>query len=238
MTKAQTIQRLLDEKHVTVEEAMTLMTQYEKEEYIKKTFDEVYEYKYTTDWNPHTRWNWEDLLMELKGKENLHFLEIGCWEGRTTNWLLDNILTAPTSQITVIDTFEGSKEEAGMRAQDLTTIRERFDHNTIHSKNKINVLHGYSNVMLKEISNEPLFDLIFIDGTHTSYGTLEDAVLSHPLLKPGGFIIFDDYTWINHDLPTPTNSPKLGIDSFIENYSDFYKVIFTGSQVFIQKKIK
>src|SRR5210317_249255 len=139
------------------------------------------EYHYTTDWNPSSRFTWESLLHIFKDKKNLHFLEIGCWEGRTTNWLIDNILTQPTSQITVIDTFEGSKEEPGMRQQDLTTVRSRFDHNTSTHSKKINVLEGYSNILLREISNEPLFDFVFVDGTHTSYGTLEDAILVHPL---------------------------------------------------------
>tara|TARA_R110002167_G_scaffold363729_1_gene584542 strand:- start:463 stop:1053 length:591 start_codon:yes stop_codon:yes gene_type:complete len=192
-------------------------------------------YNYTTDWNPSCRYSWLSLLNTFKDKTNLQFLEIGCWEGRTTNWLLDNFLTHISSKITVIDTFKGSEEEPGMRNQDLLTIRERFNHNTSAHSKKINVLEGFSNHRLKELGNEPLYDFVFIDGTHTSYGTLEDAVLIHPLVKPGGIIIFDDYMWINHDSTSPTDSPKLGIDSFLENYCDFYKILDKKVQVTIQK---
>ena len=168
-------------------------------------------YNYTTDWNPSCRYSWLSLLNTFKDKTNLQFLEIGCWEGRTTNWLLDNFLTHISSKITVIDTFKGSEEEPGMRNQDLLTIRERFNHNTSAHSKKINVLEGFSNHRLKELGNEPLYDFVFIDGTHTSY------------------------MWINHDSTSPTDSPKLGIDSFLENYCDFYKILDKKVQVTIQK---
>jgi hypothetical protein len=53
---------------------------------------------------------WENVLKKFKGKPGLSFLEIGCFEGRSTLWLLTNILTHPTSKITVMDTFSGSSD--------------------------------------------------------------------------------------------------------------------------------
>lgn len=53
---------------------------------------------------------WKKELKVYKNKPNLHFLEVGCFEGRATRWLLENILTNKSSKITVIDTFEGSIE--------------------------------------------------------------------------------------------------------------------------------
>jgi hypothetical protein len=52
--------------------------------------------------------NFEKFLSPLAGKPNLNFLEIGCFEGRGTDWNLTNILTDPTSKITVVDPFLGS----------------------------------------------------------------------------------------------------------------------------------
>lgn len=39
------------------------------------------------------------------------------------------------------------------------------------------------------------FDLVYIDGSHYSHDVLSDAVLSFPLLKVGGHMLFDDYLW-------------------------------------------
>ena len=61
-----------------------------------------------------------------------------------------------------------------------------------------------------------MFDIIYIDGNHEPEYVLEDAVLSFRKLKPGGIIIFDDYTFICDGI----NSTKLGIDSFIMSYSE------------------
>lgn len=193
-------------------------------------------YKYTTDWQGAVRNTWPEILKEFKGKPNLHFLEVGCWEGRTTNWLFDNILTDESSKMTVVDVFLGSPEESGMGGLDLDTIRERFEYNTSSHSKKINILEGYSNNILRQIKPEPIFDMAYIDGTHTAYGTLEDAILVHPLIKPGGLIIFDDYGWKDLNRPAITNSPKLGIDCFCAAFKDFYDVINISYQVTIKKK--
>jgi predicted O-methyltransferase YrrM len=90
--------------------------------------------------------------------------------------------------------------------------------------------------MLKQLGNEPLFDFAYIDASHTAYGTLEDAVLTHPLIKSGGIIIFDDYKWKDPNRPSDTDSPELGINCFVNAYADFYDVIFVGYQVGLKKR--
>jgi hypothetical protein len=194
------------------------------------------DYKYTTDWNVMARITWDEILKDYKNKPNLHFLEVGCWEGRTTNWLLHNILTHTSSKITVVDSFKGSPEETGMQHLDLNTIKERFQWNTTYHSDKIKILEGHSNEVLKKLENKPQFDFAFIDGSHTAWGTLEDAILIHPLLKQGGIIIFDDYQWKDLNLPSATDSPQLGIDCFLKTFGYFYDVINMDWQVTIKKK--
>ena len=194
------------------------------------------EYKYTTDWQGIVRETWPRILNEFKDKRNLHFLEVGCWEGRTTNWLFDNILTHKSSKMTVVDVFKGSPEETGMQSLDLETIRERFEWNTSKNLEKINILEGYSNHILKKLEQKETFDMAYIDGTHTAYGTLEDAILVHPLIKSGGMIIFDDYGWIDPNRPEPQNSPKQGVDYFYNAFKYFYDAIEVSYQVVLRKK--
>jgi predicted O-methyltransferase YrrM len=49
---------------------------------------------------------WTNLLSEFKGKPGINYLEIGTFEGRSALWVLENILTHPTSTLTIIDAFE------------------------------------------------------------------------------------------------------------------------------------
>jgi hypothetical protein len=61
------------------------------------------------------------------------------------------------------------------------------------------------------------FDLVYVDGSHQAPDVLMDAVLGFNLLRVGGVMIFDDYTWFEK-LPQgkdPLRCPKLAIDSFI-----------------------
>jgi len=58
------------------------------------------------------------------------------------------------------------------------------------------------------------FDLIIIDGSHKPTDVIVDATLSYKMLALGGFMVFDDYEYID-DL---NRSPKLAIDSFCTIY--------------------
>ena len=55
--------------------------------------------EYTNDWFDHQLRYFNSILEEFKGKD-VKFLEVGSWEGRSTCWMLDNILTSKDSSIT------------------------------------------------------------------------------------------------------------------------------------------
>lgn len=198
-------------------------------------------YTYSEDWFSHNINNWNQIFnyFNLKGKDNLTFLEIGCFEGRSTNYLLDNILTGKNSVIHVIDTFKGSINETGMswrHEHNFDNLENVFLHNIKNYKDKVFIHKGKSGDILKKDFSGAIFDFIYIDGSHTSYDVLQDAVLCHPLLKDGGLIIFDDFGWKDTNNLHPTNSPELGIISFYNNYQLFYTPVFQGYQVGFIKK--
>ena len=103
-------------------------------------------------------------------------------------------------------------------------------------KDKVKVLKGWSHKLLRNLPLNEKFDFAYIDGGHTAYGTLTDAVLIDPLIKPGGLIIFDDYGLKDPSFPEPQNSPELAIDSFCYIFEKQYEVIHQGWQVIIRKK--
>jgi hypothetical protein len=69
--------------------------------------------KYSVDWFSNNIPGWEKLFSSLgiKGTHFLNFLEVGCFEGRATNYMLENILTGRECKIHVVDTFGGSLNE-------------------------------------------------------------------------------------------------------------------------------
>lgn len=119
-------------------------------------------------------------------------LEIGCFEGRATKWLLSNILTHPESKIIVVDTFTGSPEfpQFGI---DNSKIRSNFDKNIKDFQAKVEIWEDNSSVIRNANTNE--YDFIYIDGSHRALDVLKDGVYAFDMLKAGGSIIFDDYNW-------------------------------------------
>lgn len=69
--------------------------------------EEVYDF--TTNWFKPNLSQWQRLVEEFSTKQ-VNGLEIGCFEGRSAVWILENICTHPNSKLTTIDTFEGSPE--------------------------------------------------------------------------------------------------------------------------------
>ena len=182
---------------------------------------------FTNDWFGITgKSNFEKYVLPLIAQDRpLNFLEVGCYEGRASVWMLENT----NAELTVIDTFKGSKEH------DLEfekTLLERFDENTKEYRSRILKLVGTSREHLKRLDNEH-YDFIYIDGSHQASDVLEDAILSFPLLKEGGVMIFDDYTWgagMNfYDIPAN------GINPFLYVYGNQLEVLEKNSQVIIRK---
>lgn len=196
---------------------------------------------YSVDWFSNNIPIWDQVFdfAKLRGKENIKFLEIGCFEGRATNYLLENILTGEGSEIHVVDTFEGSREEAGMKWDDnydFDALYNKFKRNVSKYEDKVKIHRGMSGDILKSDFEKDTFDFIYIDGSHTAYDVLQDAVLVHPLLKIGGIIIFDDFGWKDPNNLHPTNSPELGVTCFYNAYELFYNTIFQGYQIGFIKK--
>lgn len=198
---------------------------------------------YSVDWFSHNIPVWDQVFdnHNIKGKNGLRFLEVGCFEGRATNYLLDNVLTADDCTIDVVDTFGGSLNEGGMHwddAYEFSKLYSKFTHNIQKNKHKVNINKGESSRVLRMLSldREDYYDFAYIDGSHVAYAVLEDAILIHPMIKSGGMIIFDDYLWKDAGNMHPTNSPELAVDCFYTVFELQYEVVFRGYQVGLLKK--
>jgi predicted O-methyltransferase YrrM len=184
---------------------------------------------FTTDWFQVTaRANFDRFLSEFKGKDGLKFLEIGCWEGQASRWLLENILIGD-SKLTVIDTFEGSVEHqaAGIEIGGL----KRFTENIKEYLSKVKIHQGYSQDILKTLPKNT-YDFIYVDGDHRAAGALQDIVISWPLLKKGGIMIMDDYAW--NGFPDNKNA-CVAMDAFLSCFEGEYELLLKEYQIAAKK---
>jgi predicted O-methyltransferase YrrM len=183
---------------------------------------------YTQDW---TTWNypiWSQYLKNFIGKP-IHILEIGSFEGRSTVWFLENILTSEFSSIVCVDPFEQSDEYKKLNVCG-NDYEQVFKENIKPHKKKVTIFQGYSQSFPFTAAH---FDIIYVDGGHTASNCIFDMVNSWERLNKGGVMIVDDYEWNVH-LPA-TEMPKLAVDSFLAIYLGQYRILHKGYQVLLEK---
>jgi len=219
----------------TIEEDIILVDSMSKKTQMQTQKTEIVtpenNYIFTVDWFSYNIPIWTHYLNSFKDRPNLRFLEIGSFQGRSTVWLLENILTNDSSIITCIDIFEGSIEHILHFQNDIKNLFDIFSHNISKFKNKVNIIKNKSQDALKKINEQ--YDFIYVDGDHKASSVIEDAILSFSLLKKGGIMIFDDYLWFQ--MKKFIDNPKVAIDAFLEIYADKIIILYKNHQVIIEK---
>jgi len=145
----------------------------------------------------------------------IRILEVGCFEGRSTLWLLDRFEQA---KIVCVDSFAGGEEHEGI---DFDDVKTAFLQNTA-GRNR-NLFCCLSVDYFRTYANAK-FDFAFVDGSHRANDVLRDLIGCYDLLVDGGIIVADDYMWAGYP-NEPHRSPKLGIDSFIACFKDKVEVL-------------
>jgi predicted O-methyltransferase YrrM len=211
--------------------------------------------QFSENWFEHNIPHWERWLGDFRGRPGLRALEIGSFEGRSTLWLCEHILTADDSRIDCLDLFATDPVYGDYHA--------RFRANTAAHAHKIREFPGDSFTGLRRV--EGGYDIVYIDGWHSAFGALADGVMSWPLLKVGGVMIFDDYLWVppKYKLKKPnrfvrlwaklrgshwrqeallrqigsvaTETPKLGVDSLLATLAGQYALLGTSNQLAVRK---
>ena len=177
------------------------------------------------------------------------YLEIGAFEGHSLALFatLASYFSQETIHATSIDSWEGGDEHK-CSAHPMQDAETRYDKTTQILKNGlqdqffIEKIKGYSSQQLARIFDRTgFYDFIYIDAGHKSKEVLADMIFTWPLLRQGGIMILDDYTWIathsgQQDLLL--NSPKMGIDAFINCHSDevTHLSIFPLLQLYLLKQ--
>jgi hypothetical protein len=178
--------------------------------------------------------NFEIHLAEFAGKPNLRFLQLGAFTGDASVWMLDNVLTDPTSSLVDVDTWAGSPTEGVHSEIDFEDVWQTYLHKVKDYDNVYpirtttnNFFNGYGD------DGDWWFDFIYVDADHTSSGVLDDAVMGWQHLKRGGIMAFDDYTW-THD-KGELYEPKRAINFFYWVKQLEIEIITSNAQVWIRK---
>lgn len=188
---------------------------------------------FTHDWFSH---NIEAIQHSVSKAGDVNkILEIGSYEGKSTCWFIENLLSDGGDMV-CIDAWQPTEEHKNLTQDVYKTFSQNLQevekpHHHIH------VMVGHSYDCLANLivhTQDKLFDMIYVDGSHTAYHTLADMTMSWGLLRVGGIMIIDDYLWNVHY--PDYNHPKPAIDSFMRCYHNQYDIVAIGYQVHLKKK--
>ena len=219
------------------------------------------EYQFTKDWFHWAPEVWKQLIPMLP--ERKAFLEIGSFEGRSAVWIIENMMD-PGDWIDCVDTWKGGEEHSTEDMASVEarfdhniavvlggpTYTERTRHVRIASEGRDaenNRVYKYKTTSTEFLGQKiafqmqcfkpsfvPVYDFIYIDGSHIAKDVLTDACMAWPLLKPKGIMVFDDYMWGNpRDI---LHRPKPAIDAFCNIFAEEVDIVHVGYQLVVRKK--
>ncbi|KXZ46234.1 hypothetical protein GPECTOR_45g104 [Gonium pectorale] len=80
------------------------------------------------------------------------------------------------------------------------------------------------------------FDLVYVDGSHLRADVLTDIVMAWQLLKPGGVMVLDDYSWDQY-LDNLACHPKQAIDAFLTVFGHQLRILSLLYQVMVERTL-
>jgi predicted O-methyltransferase YrrM len=173
-------------------------------------------------------------------------LEVGSHYGGSTCIWLKNFLS-DNGHIICVDPFMVSDPlPLGFSSiNEDKKIEELFWNNVDAAKKPEQTVELRKNRSYQELSkmittHSEKFDLIYIDGHHSSHAVMTDACLSFGLLRPQGILLFDDYFFndsidINGNPMTLIDRPKMAIDFFSLLFGVHIEILFINEQYAIRK---
>ncbi len=172
--------------------------------------------------------DWERALWPYK-KQIKRVLEVGSYEGQSALFWHRFF----GANVDCIDNWENALQpptEFGRRMA--MEAEARFDANTAGMP--IRKIKQHSTMGLSLLSGG--YDLVYVDGDHHRDQVMIDSCLAWRLLRPGGIIIWDDYS--DYEPDTPDNRrPQRAIELFVQLQTTLAIRVFhdTGQQLFALK---
>lgn len=165
---------------------------------------------------------------------------VGVGQGGTALWLLDQVIAPRSGSLRCLDGWAGSSGypllDADLAARG-TSLRELFAANLSrggHSAapGRVQLLEGAVEEQLAGLPAAST-DLVWIHGASGAEGVLEQAVLALRLLRPGGFLVFDD---VQAQLLDRRRNPGRAVAMVLDVFRDRYRLLARGQQVLLQRR--
>jgi len=198
-------------------------------------------FEFTEDWFSNHIPAWNKIINDVRPRR---ILEIGSYEGRATTYLIRACTGFGPLHITCVDTWDGSVDLPAAR---MAGVERRFDRNVSEAVRLAEApvdFRKWKQDSTRALSaliadGSELFDLIYVDGSHTAPDVLTDGVLAFEVLRVGGVMIFDDYLW-SMEAPAhvdPLNRPKTAIDAFTMVFTRKVRVLpgMPNAQCYVEK---
>lgn len=146
--------------------------------------------------------------------DGAHFVEIGCWKGRSSAYLATEIANSGKRiRLDCVDTWDGSEEHLDPNSpfhvpqllSDKDWLYYEFIRNTFPAKEFINPIRCES-LKAANLYEDRSLDFVFIDAAHDYTNVMRDILSWYPKVKKGGIISGHDYTTYT--------GVKLAVDEF------------------------
>ncbi|MBW7974274.1 class I SAM-dependent methyltransferase [Bradyrhizobium sp. BR 10289] len=160
---------------------------------------------------------WSTLFSDMRDTTT-RVLEIGSKEGRSALFWLAFFENA---HLTCVDLFP--EQDGG-----------RFDRNLAGYAERLRKIVGTSIKALGSLREEnAVFDFIYVDGSHQRDDVMIDCLGAWRLLREGGVMLMDDYTWKPDNPDAERVAPA--VDAFLAWHGDA-EVILRSHQVAVRKR--
>jgi predicted O-methyltransferase YrrM len=139
--------------------------------------------------------NFDNIYLDAinNAKYGANFLEIGCFFGKSTEFLCRKIKDSGKNiNVFVIDVF-ATDYPLYLEILQGRSMLDIFKNNLTEYKDILKIHHGRSCDLHCEFENN-FFDMIYIDGDHDYIGIKNDLINYYPKLKTGGIFAGHDYT--------------------------------------------
>jgi predicted O-methyltransferase YrrM len=149
------------------------------------------------------------------GTAPINYVEIGCYAGGSACLMLQR----PNTNVISIDLgIPISSDIVKENVKKLNILNNHYNYIQGNSQ-KIQTVNELKNLIQS-------IDILFIDGDHSYNGVINDFNLYSKMVKPGGYIVFDDYNDKQH-----SPQVKVAVDDLLKNNYE-YEIFGTLPNVF------
>ena len=164
--------------------------------------------RYTANYAAPYLSTWQRLFKQYKwtaAKRTI--VEIGSYEGSSALWFAEHLLDAD-GVIYCIDPWSDSEERYKLYCENIAESPHRGKIRTMRARS----FDGLRDLLAQGV----VADLVYVDGSHAAADVLSDLVLSFRLVRIGGLVLCDDYTWADPRFGGDdiVGRPKIAIDAF------------------------